>query len=111
MLFLHHLFLVKGHSGLDFSFDIQISGRKSELVVKPFNLLRQNAIERFLFCMGDIKEIRERTTGKELKSLAIVNDTTEPSKRLIDALEQYGTSVMLWSRRNEEESKNLFKIA
>ena len=104
-------FLVKGHSGLDFSFDIQISGRKSELVVKPFNLLRQNAIERFLFCMGDIKEIRERTTGKELKSLAIVNDTTEPSKRLIDALEQYGTSVMLWSRRNEEESKNLFKIA
>lgn len=104
-------FLVKGRSGLDFSFDIQVSGRKSELVIKPFSLLRQNAIERFLFCMEDIKDVRENATGKELKSLAIINDTTEPPKRLINALEQYGTSVMLWSRRNEEESKNLFKIA
>lgn len=104
-------FLVKGRSGLDFSFDIQVSGRKSELVIKPFSLLRQNAIERFLFCMEDIKDVRENATGKELKSLAIINDTTEPLKRLINALEQYGTSVMLWSRRNEEESKNLFKIA
>lgn len=47
-------FLIKGRSGLDFSFDIQITGKKSELVVKPFNVLRQNGIERFLFCMGDI---------------------------------------------------------
>ena len=59
-------FLIKGRSGLDFSFDIQITGKKSELVVKPFNVLRQNGIERFLFCMGDIKEAREKATGKEL---------------------------------------------
>lgn len=104
-------FLIKGRSGLDFSFDIQITGKKSELVVKPFNVLRQNGIERFLFCMGDIKEAREKATGKELKSLAIINDTIEPPKNLINALEEYGTPTLLWSKREEEESKNLFKIA
>lgn len=57
-------FLIKGRSGLDFSFDIQITGKKSELVVKPFNVLRQNGIERFLFCMGDIKEAREKQQAK-----------------------------------------------
>lgn len=104
-------FLIKGRSGLDFSFDIQITGKKSELVVKPFNVLRQNGIERFLFCMGDIKEAREKATDKELKSLAIINDTIEPPKNLINALEEYGTPTLLWSKREEEESKNLFKIA
>ena len=104
-------FLIKGRSGLDFSFDIQITGKKSELVIKPFNVLRQNAVERFLFCMGDIKDVREKATGKELKSLAIINDATEPPKNLINALEEYGTPTMLWSRREEADSKNLFKIA
>ena len=101
-------FLIKGRSGLDFSFDIQITGKKSELVIKPFNVLRQNAVERFLFCMGDIKDVREKATGKELKSLAIINDATEPPKNLINALEEYGTPTMLWSRREEADSKNLF---
>ena len=77
----------------------------------PFNVLRQNGIERFLFCMGDIKEAREKATGKDLKSLAIINDTIEPPKNLINALEEYGTPTLLWSKREEEESKNLFKIA
>ena len=104
-------FLIKGRSGLDFSFDIQITGKKSELVIKPFNVLRQNAVERFLFCMGDIKDVREKATGKELKSLAIINDATEPPKNLINALEEYGTPTMLWSRREEADSKNRFKIA
>ena len=81
------------------------------MVVKPFNVLRQNGIERFLFCMGDIKEAREKATDKELKSLAIINDTIEPPKNLINALEEYGTPTLLWSKREEEESKNLFKIA
>lgn len=104
-------FLIKGRSGLDFSFDIQITGKKSELLVKPFNMLRQNAIESFLFCMGDIKEVREKATGKELKSLAIINDAKEPPRNLINALEEYGTPTMLWSRREEAESKNFFNIA
>ena len=61
--------------------------------------------------MGDIKEAREKATGKELKSLAIINDTIEHPKNLINALEEYGTPTLLWSKREEEESKNLFKIA
>ena len=58
-----------------------------------------------------LKEAREKATGKELKSLAIINDTIEPPKNLINALEEYGTPTLLWSKREEEESKNLFKIA
>jgi len=105
-------FLVKGRSGLDFSFDIQIPGKKTELVIKPFNTLRQDSIERFLFCMEDIRDIRQETSGKELKSLVIVNDkSTEPPKRLVSALEEYGTQVLLWSRKDEETSKSLFQVA
>lgn len=105
-------FLVKGRSGLDFSFDIQIPGKKSELVIKPFSSLRQDNIERFLFCMEDIRDIRQETSGKELRSLAIVNDKNSvPSKHLTNALEEYGTPVLLWSKKDEEASKDLFKVA
>lgn len=35
-----------------------------------------------------IKEAREKAIGKKLKSLAIINDTFEPPKNLINALEE-----------------------
>ena len=104
-------FIVKGKSGLDFNFDFQIAGRKSELVVKSFNTLKKDGVGSFLFCLNDIKEIRESSTGKKLNSLAIVNDSSHLSDKLIGALKTYGTNVILWSERNNPESKNLLQIA
>ena len=104
------MFIVRGKSGLDFNFDFQVAGRQSELAVKTFNSLKQNNLSSYLFCLGDVKEARERTSGKEFRSLAIVNDAgARPSARLIDALRTYNTNVMLWSDRERPEYADVFK--
>ena len=103
------MFIVRGKSGLDFSFDFQVAGRQSELAVKTFNSLKQNNLSSYLFCLGDVREARESTSGKKFKSLAIVNDTeTRPSEKLIDALHTYDTDVLLWSERARPENADIF---
>lgn len=104
-------FIVRGKSGLDFNFDFQIAGKNSELVVKTFNILRQDSVGSYLFCLNDTKEIREKATGKQFLSLAVINDSVQPSQKLVDTLQTYGTDVMLWSRRNDDNYKNVFKVA
>lgn len=104
-------FIVRGKSGLDFNFDFQIAGRKSELVVKSFNTLKKDSVGSFLFCLDDIKDIRVSSTGKQFHSLAIVNDSNHLPDKLIGALKTYGTSVLLWSERNKQESKDMLLIA
>ena len=42
-------------------------------------------------------------------NVTITEETTP--KQVANALEEYGTPTLLWSKREEEESKNLFKIA
>lgn len=104
------MFIVRGKSGLDFNFDFQIAGKKSELVVKSFSSLRQNSVGNYLFCLNDVKEARESVTRKEFKSLAIINDvTSNPSKKLIDALRNYDTNVLLWSEK--EKYPDIFNAA
>lgn len=104
------MFIVRGKSGLDFNFDFQVAGKKSELVVKSFGNLRQNNVGSFIFCIQDVKEIREEATGKEFKSLAIVNDvTSKPSPKLIDAFYKYNTGVLFWSEK--DENKDVFNVA
>ena len=93
-------FTIKGSTGLDFNFDFHIAGKKSELVIKPFNLLTQSGVELFLFSWDDIKQTREFVTKKEINSLAIINDiNSEPKKDLIEALYSKNAKVMLWSQR------------
>lgn len=105
-------FIVRGKSGLDFNFDFQIAGKKSELVVKSFNALRQNSVGNFLFCLNDVKENRESITKKEFKSLAVINDVAfKPSPKLMDALYKYDTNVLLWSEKDKESNSGIFNVA
>lgn len=104
------MFIVRGKSGLDFNFDFQVAGRQSELAVKTFNTLRQNNLSSYLFCLGDVKDARERTSGKAFRSLAVVNDTSvKPSEKLLDALHAYNTDVLLWSERDFPQNADIFK--
>lgn len=104
------MFIVRGKSGLDFNFDFQIAGRQSELAVKTFNTLKQNNLSSYLFCLGDVKEVRERTSGKRFESLAIINDIgSKPSTKLLDALRTYDTNVLLWSEK--DKYPNIFNAA
>lgn len=105
-------FIVRGKSGLDFTFDFQIAGKESELVVRTFPSMKQNNVENFLFGLNDVRQVRATTSGKRLNSLAIVNDIeTAPQERLLEALKQYDTSILLWSGRDENTIKKFFIAA
>lgn len=98
-------YIMKGNTGLDFTFDFQIAGRTNEVVIKSFNSLNKTNVPNFLFSWNDIKDIRERVSGKELKGLAIINDTNkEAAEEFISAFESKGADYMLWSERGKPEN-------
>jgi hypothetical protein len=97
-------FIAKGSTGIEFTFDFQIAGRQKELVLKSFNSLNKINVPNFLFGWEDIKPTREKLTGKELKGLAIVNNTDKEIKQeYLDALESKGANYILWESRYNPE--------
>ena len=55
-------FIMKGSTGIEFTFDFQFAGRKKETVVKSFNTLNKINVPNFLFTWEDIKPVREEQT-------------------------------------------------
>ena len=102
-------FITKGNTGLEFTFDFQLAGREKEIVIKSFNTLNKINVPNFLFSLDDIKPLREKTSGKELCSLAIINDIDKEIKsEYISALSSKNTDVIFWSERNKPD--NLKKL-
>jgi hypothetical protein len=105
-------FIAKGNTGFEFTFDFQIAGRQKELVIKSFNSVNKINVVNFLFGWEDIKNAREKISGKELKGLAIINDAEKESKQeYISALENKGSDIILWSQRHLPEALGKLKIA
>jgi len=105
-------FITKGSSGLEFTFDFQIAGRSKEMVIKSFNTLNKINVPNFLFSWNDIKETREKVSGKELLGLAFINDDEKEIKEeYINALEIKGAKCVLWTKRNTPESKEKLREA
>ena len=96
-------FIAKGNTGLAFTFDFQIAKEKQEVVIKSFNSLNTLNVSSFLFSCADIKEIREKTSGKELKVVAIINDRENKKIKpeYISAIESKDANTILWSQINE----------
>lgn len=98
-------FITKGNSGIEFTFDFQIAGRDKELVIKSFNSLNRINVPNFLFSLDDIKPVREKTSGKGMLSLAIINDIEKDIKpEFINALQSRGTDIFYWSEKGKPES-------
>lgn len=98
-------FIAKGSTGIEFTFDFQIAGREKELVLKSFNSLNKINVPSFLFSLDDIRPVRERSSGKQLFSLAIVNDVEKEIKpEYINALQSKNTDIIFWSERNKPEN-------
>lgn len=98
-------FITKGSTGIDFTFDFQIAGKEKELVLKSFNTLSKINVPNFLFSFDDIKDSRERVSGKRLQSLAIVNDEDRDIKtEYLTAFENKNVDYILWSERNKPEN-------
>ena len=103
-------FITKGSTGIEFTFDFQFAGRKKETVVKSFNSLNKINVPNFLFTWNDIKPIREEQTGKEVSSLAIINDLVIKLKQeYLEALTKYGCKYVPWSQKDSPETVELFK--
>ncbi len=102
-------FIMKGSTGIDFTFDFQLAGRGEEKVIKSFNTLNKSNVPNFLFAWEDIREEREKTSRKKLSGLAIVNDIEKPVKEeFLNALKIKGADYILWSQRMRED--NLQKL-
>ena len=96
-------FITKGATGLEFTFDFHIAYRKQEIVMKTFNKLNKYNLPHFLFTWADIKEAREKITGKSISGLAIINNSDKQIKsELLDAINSKNADFILWSERNKE---------
>jgi hypothetical protein len=103
-------FISKGTTGLEFTFDFQISKRDEEIVIKSFNSFNKTNLPVFLFSWEDIKPVRERASKKTVRAVAIVNDENKDVKsEFIDALNAKKAGSILWSQRYTDESRQ--KIA
>jgi hypothetical protein len=105
-------FIAKGATGIEFTFDFQIAGRQKELVIKSFNSLNKMNVPTFLFGWEDIKDAREKISGKQLKGLAIINDIEKELKpEYIGALESKGAEIIPWGQRHQPEMVGKLKAA
>lgn len=104
-------FIAKGKTGIEFTFDFQIAGMKEEMVIKSFNSLNKMNVPNFLFSYDDIKEGRERISGKKLNGIAIINDDKEVKAEMISAFETKNVPYILWSQRGTEENIQKLKVS
>ncbi len=99
-------FIAKGSTGLEFTFDFQIASKKSEIVIKAFNTLNQLHLSNFLFGWDDIRETRQKVTGKRLHGLAIINDIERDTKlEHLDAIASKNADFILWSEKSNASSR------
>lgn len=103
-------FISKGTTGLEFNFDFQIAKKQSEIVIKSFNTINKSNLPTFLFAWDDIKPVREKTTKKEVKAIAMINDVDKEIKTgFLDALKAKNADYILWSER--EAARNIELVA
>lgn len=101
-------FISKGTTGLEFNFDFQIAKKQSEIVIKSFNTITKSNLPTFLFSWDDIKPVREKTTKKEVKAIAFINDIGKDVKsEFLDALKSKNANYILWSERESKENIQL----
>ena len=99
-------------SGMYFTFDFQIAGKNTEILINTFNTLQKSNLAIFILAYDSIKVVREELTGKIVKSVPIVNDELHSIKsEYLDTLRDRGCTPLLWSRRNEDESLQQFRFA
>lgn len=99
-------FITRGATGLEFTFDFHIAHRQHEIVLKTFNILNTFNLPHFLFTWEDIKEAREKITGKTITGLAVVNDSQREIKtELLEAIKTKNADYILWSEKDKPESK------
>tara|TARA_R110000744_G_scaffold132828_1_gene241118 strand:- start:46 stop:828 length:783 start_codon:yes stop_codon:yes gene_type:complete len=101
-------FISKGATGLEFNFDFQIAQKNKEIVIKSFNTVNKQNLSTFLFSWEDIKPVREKSTKKDVRAIAVINDSEKNVKNeFLDALKSKNANYILWSERDTRSNKEL----
>lgn len=103
-------FISKGTTGIEFTFDFQIAFKNQEIVIKSFNSLNKLNVPSFLFAWEDIKPVREKSTKKEVKAIAIINDFKEIKPEFVEALNQKNADYFLWSEKTQNQNLQKLKL-
>jgi hypothetical protein len=101
-------FVIKGKS-LYFNYDFQIAGRKEEMVIRTFNSLNQGTTTSLLFGIEEIRNLRQNQSGKDLKSVVIVN--RHPADDIVSALNDYDSKLLIWEEQGRKWDAKAFEVA
>lgn len=103
-------FIAKGATGLEFNFSYQIAGMNEEILIEAFNVINKANLAKFIFDWNDIRDVRQKKARKNVRGLAIINDTVqEVDNKYLAAFDLKGTGYILYSLRNHPD--NLKKLS
>ncbi len=104
-------FSAKSKVGLEFTFDFQIAGLDTEILVETFNTITTTNLAVSLFSYESIRELREEISGKKVRSISIINDEyTEIRSEYIDTFRDKDIEPILWTGRNQSENLSKFRF-
>lgn len=102
--------MLRGKSGINFTFDYMLSNFDSECLVQTFNVLDKPRLAQFLFGIDEVKDDRQKATEKSLSAIALVNDEdTKVKSEFAEALTSRKYILLKWSERDSNKFKDVIK--
>lgn len=81
-----------------------------EILIEAFNVINKANLAKFIFDWNDIRDVRQKKARKNVRGLAIINDTVqEVDNKYLAAFDLKGTGYILYSLRNHPD--NLKKLS
>ena len=103
---------ISGASGIDFTFDFLIPGKRNEKIARAINQINTTTLTTFLYAWDDVHQIREEKTKRKISAIAIINDVKKSIKpEYLEAIRIKKADYILWSERDSEENQYKLKEA
>jgi hypothetical protein len=99
-------------TNLQYMFDLLLSTKQEERVVKAFTLLNQTYLTSFLYAWRDVRTARATHTRKKLSGLVAINDLyRKPDPGLLKEAEANGLYVLRWSQKDDPAVREQMRLA
>lgn len=103
--------MLRGRSGINFTFDYMLSNFDTECLVQTFNVLDKPRLAQFLFGIDEVKEDRQKATEKSLSAITIINDEDNKIKEeYASALTSRDFGLLRWSERDTAKFHDAFRL-
>lgn len=102
--------MLRGKSGINFTFDYMLSNLDTECLIQTFNVLDKPRLAQFLFGIDEVKDDRQKATEKSLSAITIINDEEiKLREEYASALTSRGFRLLRWSEKNTDSFKKSFE--